>query len=244
MIISPGSSPLTRGKRARYRRAEGARRLIPAHAGKTTSSSASPTTRRAHPRSRGENSGCLVGAIVAMGSSPLTRGKLRVLGVPVDPARLIPAHAGKTGAPARSAMLHAAHPRSRGENDLVAGLEGCAQGSSPLTRGKLVERERERCLPRLIPAHAGKTRGRSLDHLNLRAHPRSRGENVGSSPPVVSRSGSSPLTRGKPGMTYAGELYERLIPAHAGKTQIAHLRGLRVAAHPRSRGENGVAGRP
>ena len=73
--VDAGSSPLTRGKPQPGDQDGNQAGLIPAHAGKTTSSSASPTTRRAHPRSRGEN--CLVGILAAMtvGSSPLTRGK-------------------------------------------------------------------------------------------------------------------------------------------------------------------------
>ena len=53
---TPGSSPLTRGKR--YQRCPTARDpgLIPAHAGKTSTTQASTLTARAHPRSRGENS--------------------------------------------------------------------------------------------------------------------------------------------------------------------------------------------
>ena len=50
-----GSSPLTRGKRDRPRRAQALRRLIPAHAGKTRSVASMSTVRPAHPRSRGEN---------------------------------------------------------------------------------------------------------------------------------------------------------------------------------------------
>ena len=51
----PGSSPLTRGKRAALDLLDCLQGLIPAHAGKTTSSSLSPSSRKAHPRSRGEN---------------------------------------------------------------------------------------------------------------------------------------------------------------------------------------------
>ena len=50
-----GSSPLTRGKRRRERPGHRDGRLIPAHAGKTACSCAAWTRRRAHPRSRGEN---------------------------------------------------------------------------------------------------------------------------------------------------------------------------------------------
>ena len=50
-----GSSPLTRGKPSETVRQGIRRRLIPAHAGKTASRAQSAASRRAHPRSRGEN---------------------------------------------------------------------------------------------------------------------------------------------------------------------------------------------
>ena len=91
------------------------------------------------------------------GSSPLTRGKL----IPVDlgdvPEGLIPAHAGKTWNLWLAVSHMAAHPRSRGEN-LVLNTKGSdAEGSSPLTRGKLSLLRQNSGLIGLIPAHAGKT---------------------------------------------------------------------------------------
>ena len=50
-----GSSPLTRGKRARWRLGLLFVRLIPAHAGKTSPGQGRPRWCAAHPRSRGEN---------------------------------------------------------------------------------------------------------------------------------------------------------------------------------------------
>ena len=50
-----------------------------------------------------------------------------------------------------------AHPRSRGENPERLAVIEAAQGSSPLTRGKPWSEALDRDLPRLIPAHAGKT---------------------------------------------------------------------------------------
>ena len=50
--------------------------------------------------------------------------------------------------------------------------------------------------------------------------------------------GSSPLTRGKPGLHLQPRLASRLIPAHAGKTLAAVEWAPRGEAHPRSRGEN------
>ena len=70
-----GSSPLTRGKHDGPHRSIRRIRLIPAHAGKTSSYACPHPTPRAHPRSRGENrAGRDLGAD-RRGSSPLTRGK-------------------------------------------------------------------------------------------------------------------------------------------------------------------------
>ena len=70
-----GSSPLTRGKHGPARRVPRRRRLIPAHAGKTTTSLSEVSGARAHPRSRGENPHHDFPLGSARGSSPLTRGK-------------------------------------------------------------------------------------------------------------------------------------------------------------------------
>ena len=70
-----GSSPLTRGKPLRRVKVLIDNRLIPAHAGKTTTSCRSPDRSPAHPRSRGENISTVTGGIQSAGSSPLTRGK-------------------------------------------------------------------------------------------------------------------------------------------------------------------------
>ena len=113
-----------------------------------------------------------------------------------------------------------------------------SDGSSPLTRGKPRCRHPRRNPRRLIPAHAGKT----VDHVGVHrvspAHPRSRGENMGSGPCACRSGGSSPLTRGK--QTRALDACEGvgLIPAHAGKTAPRATPASRAPAHPRSRGEN------
>ena len=91
-----GSSPLTRGKRPCGRIPRRHTRLIPAHAGKTSSGFAGRFVSTAHPRSRGENN--LYGIVTERkeGSSPLTRGKRKGPGSRGCVLRLIPAHAGKT----------------------------------------------------------------------------------------------------------------------------------------------------
>ena len=91
------------------------------------------------------------------GSSPLTRGKQHVRRDVDRVLRLIPAHAGKTLLTKYPSPNLTAHPRSRGENTHRHLREAAFNGSSPLTRGKLVRRHGEGSRRRLIPAHAGKT---------------------------------------------------------------------------------------
>ena len=91
-----GSSPLTRGKPLTGTRGDLRRRLIPAHAGKTTCSPSTGSATSAHPRSRGENLIQVATLLIEVGSSPLTRGKLATWYAYSLHMRLIPAHAGKT----------------------------------------------------------------------------------------------------------------------------------------------------
>ena len=176
-VYAQGSSPLTRGKPpvvGETCRCDG---LIPAHAGKTSSTSWATSWTWAHPRSRGEN--LLHDRVSAAGggSSPLTRGKPTRGIAPGSSPGLIPAHAGKTGRRPASRPRCGAHPRSRGENCGDHDAAHVLAGSSPLTRGK-PRRMGPAPRPRgLIPAHAGKTSSPSRDRLARAAHPRSRGEN-------------------------------------------------------------------
>ena len=192
-----GSSPLTRGKQSRSYSASRAIGLIPAHAGKTYFLFVLPRRTRAHPRSRGENSFRGRTRTKHSGSSPLTRGKLRLSFRFPWPIRLIPAHAGKTCVGIRRAGQVGAHPRSRGENERLMVRYRIESGSSPLTRGKRRSRPPRVGPGGLIPAHAGKTRGHPSIYRYRRAHPRSRGENGQRLGPCVVTIGSSPLTRGK-----------------------------------------------
>ena len=155
-----GSSPLTRGKCEPGADHLRRRRLIPAHAGKIRSRSRSMRNRRAHPRSRGENGPRVRGDGVGDGSSPLTRGKCRPRPGGCARTRLIPAHAGKIRRGPCGHGVAPAHPRSRGENRSTCAVFTPAQGSSPLTRGKFVDRHEFGGLAGLIPAHAGKMAAR------------------------------------------------------------------------------------
>ena len=132
-------------------------RLIPAHAGKTSTRRRATASGGAHPRSRGENASEAERNESAQGSSPLTRGKRAGHLLSLNQLGLIPAHAGKTFAAHAFNTVGRAHPRSRGENDTRGSLVLLSWGSSPLTRGKLRRRCRGVAVGGLIPAHAGKT---------------------------------------------------------------------------------------
>ena len=133
-----GSSPLTRGKQRKQTGQARVPGLIPAHAGKTQSSSAWSGRAWAHPRSRGENLDALEPVASGLGSSPLTRGKQRRTACDTNNWWLIPAHAGKTETVPLVTIRHRAHPRSRGENSRSMWPCIASSGSSPLTRGKLI----------------------------------------------------------------------------------------------------------
>ena len=192
-----GSSPLTRGKHQGQGRGLLCFGLIPAHAGKTTTSLSEVSGARAHPRSRGENALHLHVRCCERGSSPLTRGKPARRRPRTAGRGLIPAHAGKTSSRSIRRSSTTAHPRSRGENARIALLPAISLGSSPLTRGKRMCHFWNTFRFGLIPAHAGKTCPIRIAPIHPRAHPRSRGENQPRCYYARGSLGSSPLTRGK-----------------------------------------------
>ena len=155
--VTPGSSPLTRGKRACSTWRGPRTWLIPAHAGKTRCRRWCRSCRWAHPRSRGENVRAGARRVPYAGSSPLTRGKQGGCFVTGGNVGLIPAHAGKTSRRRSAPVASRAHPRSRGENRDGVIDRLSIGGSSPLTRGKHWEQLYGDYVVGLIPAHAGKT---------------------------------------------------------------------------------------
>ena len=165
------------------------------------------------------------------GKRDVPRGQVEALG-------RIPAHAGKTTSARRVSRSPRAHPRSRGENPTFAAIVSKAAGSSPLTRGKPFRALLIRPRFRLIPAHAGKTQRHRFLPCRRAAPPHTRGENDKYWDAVGKSDGSSPLTQGKRCMILPTGRPVRLIPAHAGKTESRFGRRRRLAAHPRSRGEN------
>ena len=74
-IVHRGTSPRTRGKRARHGKPPRWGGNIPAHAGKTSARSTSSTMCWEHPRARGENAPPVAASTPYPGTSPRTRGK-------------------------------------------------------------------------------------------------------------------------------------------------------------------------
>ena len=174
---SPGSSPRMRGKRGSLSSSKRHAGLIPAHAGKTSTTSSPATSSAAHPRACGENSAPGHLMILTNGSSPRMRGKQTKEKSRNFNEGLIPAHAGKTDPRALECLKKRAHPRACGENIAPA-------PSNPSAKW-------------LIPAHAGKTFGTGSRTCQAGAHPRACGENPETPAQTPWEPGSSPRMRGK-----------------------------------------------
>ena len=236
--VARGSSPRVRGKPGVAGLEPARAGLIPARAGKTPWRAPTRAATWAHPRACGENRSSTETPPPRRGSSPRVRGKLGAHRHQPRRGRLIPARAGKTGAPATASTPRAAHPRACGENPPSVRARARFPGSSPRVRGKPGQGGQGLERRRLIPARAGKTRRRPSSGRRPPAHPRACGENSGRRPGRPGPGGSSPRVRGKrhgfpPHPREAG-----LIPARAGKTGGPRLGERRVGAHPRACGEN------
>ena len=141
----------------------------------------------------------------------------------------------------RSALLSLTspeHPRIRGENNTQASLDAIKGGTSPHTRGKLLQPAPEPIIDRNIPAYAGKTTNLHSENNTPAEHPRIRGENQTNATGTPHTQGTSPHTRGKldPGRWTAST--SRNIPAYAGKTNVHNARintGYGTSPHTRGK---------
>ena len=237
-----GSSPHTRGARARRRRQSLLLRIIPAYAGSTSIRDSVPAEDPDHPRIRGEHPIAAKPDNLVMGSSPHTRG-----------------------APSFGFRFDLGgwdHPRIRGEHFVLAASHPPHEGSSPHTRGALQGAAGADGRGRIIPAYAGST---DLFEVYLESHgdhPRIRGEHrsrtgrchrtSGIIPAYAGstrlrscrrrwRGGSSPHTRGALVCRRCRRCAARIIPAYAGSTRWSTAYGKNCPDHPRIRGEHMVS---
>ena len=215
-----GTSPRTRGKQKSVIHSNADLRNIPAHAGKTPTFDYPHGRTSEHPRARGENIERPLQPLGSLGTSPRTRGKRDNRFLRRCTGRNIPAHAGKTVTYFSGRRTTKEHPRARGENLLRILISQPDAGTSPRTRGKQHKHQISSKLHRNIPAHAGKTWGWRCRFPWCAEHPRARGENSTPATRPRRRRGTSPRTRGKLRFGIRFDIFERNIPAHAGKTAV------------------------
>ena len=186
-----------RGKHASYGFIQAFSRIIPAHAGQTECGTRARGRRTDHPRACGANLSGDGSDTLGDGSSPRMRGKHVQACMLSCSARIIPAHAGQTVCLMRVRVQVTDHPRACGANGTVNGVNQRQHGSSPRMRGKRRRHGRISGRPRIIPAHAGQTRGGGLSFISVPDHPRACGANAMLRYRCSFRCGSSPRMRGK-----------------------------------------------
>ena len=158
--------------------------------------------------------------------------------------RITPAHAGKTLGRKNPCCAAADHPRACGENAGVNPLAESSPLSPPRMRGKRLREHIDREIPRITPAHAGKTRPPAFCTQISSDHPRACGENAFLVSLLYSSHGSPPRMRGKPPRPDSLRGAHRITPAHAGKTRRMCWPTRISADHPRACGENTASASP
>ncbi len=179
-----GLSPLARGRRPGRRGHRPGLGTIPARAGTTSSTTGVRAEFRDYPRSRGDDMLRLAIFLLALGLSPLARGRRRVGSDDDAVVGTIPARAGTTRSGGGSRRRTQDYPRSRGDDHVHVPLCDVSRGLSPLARGRPMRPTVTRARPRTIPARAGTTNNGMSRSRSRADYPRSRGDDTGS--PVTS----------------------------------------------------------
>ena len=156
-LLVLGSPPRMRGKLKNSGANIESIRITPAHAGKTKVKRGTIDRYGDHPRACGENNLLNWVKSLLSGSPPRMRGKLLPICAMHSQRRITPAHAGKTLEGPRRGSRKKDHPRACGENDAFPIFAPHSIGSPPRMRGKLTHDNCRVYLPRITPAHAGKT---------------------------------------------------------------------------------------
>ena len=189
-----------------------------------------------HPRSRGVYHGMMLQRISGLGSSPLARGLLLLVGDRVAVVGIIPACAGFTRPRRTAPAPRADHPRLRGVYAAQEDRARAQGGSSPLARGLRPRLHGDPLNDRIIPACAGFTAAHPVLPLLRADHPRLRGVYHSAADVAYDERGSSPLARGLHATLFSRYFRHRIIPACAGFTGRVDLPHVHVSDHPRLRG--------
>ena len=195
------------------------------------------TTKRDHPRPRGEKKDVQRIILRTRGSPPPTRGKVVSYVRCAMLFRITPAHAGKSVyRPPRVALL-SDHPRPRGEKQPPVVVLSEHSGSPPPMRGKVVLRLQQFKKLRITPAHAGKSVRPFHRRTSRQDHPRPCGEKAATGANIAMSGGSPPPMRGKAVSDGSRYPTDGITPAHAGKRRIIPMYTRYSWDHPRPCGE-------
>ena len=170
------------------------------------------------------------------GLSPRTRGR------PPEPPVVnlvpgsIPANAGETASPKRTAIGSRVYPRERGGDPGHSAESRWVRGLSPRTRGRPRLRRRRLPLAGSIPANAGETSFHVRIPTSARVYPRERGGDGVLQIGEGAGAGLSPRTRGRHRATVVRAVRAGYIPANAGETIISWRKRSWDGVYPRERG--------
>ena len=173
-----GSSPRMRGSRETVSKQGGMNGIIPAHAGLTSIVD--------------------IKAVMDWGSSPRMRGSHAVSRADPAAGGIIPAHAGLTQVTLRDSESCRDHPRACGAHSEFLDSRRFVLGSSPRMRGSQEAMAEYFKRDGIIPAHAGLTPARNLQHSIAQDHPRACGAHTQLDHKKIIMTGSSPRMRGSP----------------------------------------------
>ena len=192
-----GSPPRMRGKAESHSPMLAHLGITPAHAGKSCRQTFRRVSGKDHPRACGEKYFMPRLPSCALGSPPRMRGKDVGVVRFQTWAGITPAHAGKRSFTNVFSSRKKDHPRACGEKGISAAWDGLKKGSPPRMRGKAAVCPPHHELPRITPAHAGKSAAHQLEGFHVRDHPRACGEKRLYVSLTATYTGSPPRMRGK-----------------------------------------------
>ena len=193
-----GSSPRMRGTPLATREQGSRLRIIPAHAGNSSSRILRMSVSSDHPRACGELPYRVGERGEEIGSSPRMRGTRGEHHPVLVLDRIIPAHAGNSYPTLVFLSRRSDHPRACGELRYLAASASALAGSSPRMRGTPGPELPQDLVGRIIPAHAGNSLPVMALSPVLPDHPRACGELARRCGRSSGRNGSSPRMRGTP----------------------------------------------
>ena len=193
-----GLSPRGRGKPRARTPPQARRRSIPAWAGETAQSAASPNARKVYPRVGGGNRVSNTTHRVRAGLSPRGRGKRSTFQSSKWALRSIPAWAGETRLECPTLSIDKVYPRVGGGNRIWRIDIDDGEGLSPRGRGKRSDCRSGVSTSGSIPAWAGETSEAIRTSSTGAVYPRVGGGNLSDDGGSAAHEGLSPRGRGKP----------------------------------------------